>query len=61
MFRKYYENTRYYECAECNREFTLTFWQWFLATMKVDFARYRFVKCPHCGARHWLKAKEVME
>ena len=59
MFKNYFENTRHFTCAECNHEFTLTFWQWLITTMKVDFVRYRYVKCPNCGVRHWLKAKKV--
>jgi DNA-directed RNA polymerase subunit RPC12/RpoP len=59
MFNKYYENTRHFQCSECKYIFTLTFWQWLFTTMKIDFIRYRYVKCPRCGARHWLKAKKV--
>ena len=58
MFENYFENTRHFTCAECGHDFTLTFWQW-LWTMKFDFARYRYVRCPECGIRHWLKAKKV--
>ena len=59
MFKNYYENTRTFHCPECKHIFTLTFWQWLLTTMKVDFVRYRYVKCPRCGVRHWLQAKKV--
>ena len=59
MFKNYYENTRHFQCTECKHFFTLTFWQWLLTTMKIDFIRYRYVKCPRCGARHWLQAEKV--
>ena len=58
MLKRYYENTRHFQCAECKHEFTLSFWQW-LCTMKVDFARYWYVKCPKCNVPHWLQAKKV--
>lgn len=58
--RRYYENTRHYQCVECGNEFTLSFWRWlFFASMKFDITRHRYVKCPKCGARHWLQAKKV--
>lgn len=61
MFKKYYENTRHYQCPECGTHFTLTFWQWLFTTMKIDFIYYRYVKCPYCKRRHWLKARRVIE
>ena len=60
MLRKYYENTSIFQCAECRHIWKLNIWQW-LWTMKFDFIRTRYVKCPHCGARHWLKAEKMRE
>lgn len=57
--KNYYENTSHFKCVECGCEFYLSFFKWFFTIMKLDPWRYRFVKCPSCGARHWLKAKRV--
>ena len=58
--KKYFENRRHFKCRECDHEFTLGFWQWLWAP-HMDMWRYRHVKCPHCKARHWLKAIEVVK
>lgn len=55
----YYKNTSLFVCPECDREFKLNFIRWFFTT-RFDMIRYRCLKCPYCGARHWMKAKEVM-
>lgn len=60
MLKNYFENTRHFQCTECKYCFTLSFWQWLFTTMKVDFVRYRYVKCPRCGAYHWLKSKKIV-
>lgn len=60
MFKKYFENRRHFKCAECEYEFTLGFWGW-LCVPHMDMWRYRYVKCPNCGVRHWLKAEEVIK
>lgn len=59
--RKYYENTSCYQCAECKHCFELNWWQWLIATMKFDITHHRYVKCPRCGAKHWLKAKKKVD
>ena len=59
MLKKYFYNTSTFKCTECKYIFTLTFWQWLFTIMKVDFVRCRYIKCPRCGARHWLQAKKV--
>lgn len=56
--KKYYENTSTFQCVECKHIWKLTVWQWLFRIMKVDFTRYSYVKCPRCGAHHWLKAEE---
>ena len=60
MFKKYYENTSTFQCAKCKHIWKLSIWQWLL-TMKFDFVRYRYVKCPRCGTYHWLKAEKVVD
>ena len=57
--KKYYENTSTFQCAECKHIWKLNIWQWLFRIMKVDFARYSYVKCPRCGAKHWLQALRV--
>ncbi len=59
FLKRYYKNTTQFHCAECDHEFTIGFWKW-LYTMKFDISRHRYVKCPQCGVRHWLKAKKVI-
>ena len=59
-FRKYYENRRRFVCAECGQRFILSFWQWLWAP-HIDPSCHRYVKCPHCGVKHWLKAEEVIK
>ena len=59
IFKKYYENTRRYTCDLCGKDFCYSFWKWLFTPMKFDITRYRYVKCPNCGKRHWLKAKKV--
>ena len=58
-FKKYYDNTTMYKCAECKHVWTINFWQWLITTMKFDITYHRYVKCPRCGAKHWLKAIKV--
>lgn len=60
MLKRYYLNTRTFRCAECKYIFALSFWQWLFTMMKGDFVRHRYVKCPRCGARHWLQAEKVV-
>lgn len=59
-FKKYYENTRHFQCPECGTHFSLSFWQW-LWTMKFDFVRCRYVRCPYCKVRHWLTAERKVK
>ena len=60
--KKYYNNTSIYFCPECKKPFMLSFWKWFFfAGMKFDITRHRHVKCPYCGARHWLQARKVVD
>ena len=59
FLKKYYKNTTTFKCAECKHIWKLTPWQW-LCTMKFDFVRCRYVKCPRCGKVHWLKAEKVV-
>ena len=56
MFKKYFDNRR---CPECGRYFELNFWQWFAALVHNDISRHRYVKCPYCKTKHWLKAEKV--
>ena len=61
MLKKYYLNTTTYMCADCKHIWTQNFWQWLLTIMHFDITRHRYVKCPRCGVRHWLKAEKVVE
>ena len=55
-FKKYYENTRHFQCPECGTHFSLSFWQWFGTLFHNHITRHAYVKCPYCKARHWLQA-----
>lgn len=59
MLKRYYENTRHFECIKCKQEFTLGFWQWILTMFHNHITRHAYVKCPHCGEYHWRQAKKV--
>ena len=59
-FKKYYENRRRFVCVECDQNFTIGIWKW-LWTPHMDMWRYRYVKCPYCGAHHWLKAEKTIK
>jgi DNA-directed RNA polymerase subunit RPC12/RpoP len=59
MLKKYYYNTRTYRCAECKYVWTQNFLQWFFTIVHFDITRHRYVKCPRCGAKHWLQAEKV--
>ena len=62
MFKKYYKNTSTFRCAECNYVWTHNIWQWLLTLVyNNNISRHRYVKCPRCGARHWLKAIKVVD
>ena len=61
MCKKYYQNTSTFHCVECKHIWKLTWWQWLIITMKFDITRHRYVKCPRCGVRHWLKAERVIK
>lgn len=61
MFKKYYKNTSTFRCADCKYIWTHTPWQWFLTLFHFDITRHRYVKCPRCGATHWLKAEKVVK
>ena len=58
---KYFRNTSTYQCRECKHIWTQNVVQWFCTIVHFDITRHRYVKCPRCGARHWLQAKEVVK
>ena len=41
----------YYECTNCGKQITPTFWQTNLAR---HIGRKRKMKCPHCGKKTWF-------
>ena len=59
IFKKYYRNTSTFRCTECKHVWTHNFWQWLLTLVHNDITRHRYVKCPRCGAVHWLQAEKV--
>ena len=61
FLKKYYKNTTTFRCTQCKYIWTLTFWQWLCALMHNDITRHRYVKCPRCGAKHWLQAEKVVK
>ena len=60
MLKRYYKNTSTYKCVECKYIWTQNFWQWLLTLVHFDITRHSYVKCPRCGARHWLQAEKVV-
>lgn len=61
MFKKYYKNTSTFRCADCKYIWTQGPLQWFLTLFHNDISRHRYVKCPRCGAVHWLKAERMVD
>jgi DNA-directed RNA polymerase subunit RPC12/RpoP len=61
FLEKYYKNTTTFHCAECKHIWKLNFWQWIGTLFHNDITRHRYVKCPRCGAKHWLQAERVVE
>lgn len=61
MFHKYYENTSTFQCAECKHIWKMNPLRWFFTLVHNDITRHRYVKCPRCGAYHWLKAEKVVD
>ncbi|MCR5308435.1 MAG: helix-turn-helix domain-containing protein [bacterium] len=40
----------YYECKECHKTFTPTYWQ---VNLAQHMGRKRKMRCPHCGKKSW--------
>ena len=54
---KIFNNKRYVQCVNCKYIWRIKFWQWLCLAPQIDNWNYRYVKCPRCGARHWLRAE----
>ena len=60
FLKRYYENTSIFRCQKCKFIWQLGFWKWFFFfAPKNDITRRRYVRCPRCGAKRWLRAKKV--
>ena len=44
---------RKYMCPECGHQHYMNFWKWLCAPHMFDI--WRWVKCPMCGRRNWVK------
>lgn len=54
--KSYFENHKFFICPICGYEFILGFWKRLLAP-QMEMWKYRYVKCPRCGEKHWLQAR----
>ena len=46
-------NTGYYECDNCHHKYASS--SYFKALMAPHFGTTRYMKCPNCGKRSWIK------
>ena len=60
-FKKYFLNTSVFNCPECCHWFKLSFWKWFFTLFHNHITRHAYVKCPHCGVKHWLQAEKMVD
>ena len=44
---------RNYKCPKCEHAYSVGFWKWLLTPKLFDI--WRWVKCPACGKRSWIK------
>lgn len=50
----YYEKRNMFECPTCSCTFELiSFWFWLSRPHFLD--KWRYLKCPLCGKRHWMR------
>ena len=61
FLKKYCCNTATFQCVHCKHIWTLSWVKWLFTLVHNDITRHRYVKCPRCGAKHWLKAKEMVK
>ena len=49
-----YLDYRFYKCRKCGHTYMVpTIWRWLIAPHLTY--RLRYMKCPHCGKRNWMK------
>jgi hypothetical protein len=44
---------RNYKCPKCEHAYSVGFWKWLCAPHMFDI--WRWMKCPACGKRSWIK------
>ena len=45
---------KHYICPKCGTPFEVTsFWKWLRVPKMFDI--WRYIKCPHCGKRSWVR------
>jgi DNA-directed RNA polymerase subunit RPC12/RpoP len=53
MFKKYFEKRRKFKCPYCSADIELGLWEWLKCPHFFDI--WRYVKCPVCEIRLWMK------
>ena len=54
MFKKYFLKRNKFQCPHCLADFEVSnFWMWLHCPHLFDI--WRYVKCPVCGKRSWMK------
>lgn len=54
MLKKYFEKRNQFQCPHCKKMFEEDrFWRWLLYPHMFD--KYRYIKCPWCGKRSWMR------
>lgn len=49
----YFEKRNKFTCPNCGKSFRTTFWKWLSCPHLFDI--WRYIKCPGCGKRSWMK------
>lgn len=54
MFKTYLMKRNKFQCPHCLADFEVhSFWKWLLCPHLFDI--WRYVRCPVCGKRLWMK------
>jgi len=53
MFKKYFEKRNKFKCPYCSADIELGLWEWLKCPHFFDI--WRFVTCPVCKIKLWMK------
>lgn len=53
MIKKYFMKRNKFQCSHCLADIELEFLEWLFCPHLFDI--WRYVKCPICGKKSWMK------